>query len=198
MLIVLTFIADQVQAAERLVDFIHFIHGKQKAKSILLVAGNDVHEEWKTKIRLSSEVAFTNVELITADPKNLFSAAMEHVEAAYKEPWILLEPDCVPLVPMWIALIEDAYNQQSKKIMGPYLKNSEKTWLARQAVYPADINRFSSRDLTPLSSMTRVIQLGKYEKREDVRDKSNTDWAYLFCGDKTGELMRALRSEMKK
>jgi hypothetical protein len=193
MLIVLTFIADQVSQAEKLVDWMFFISGRQQGESILLVAGSDVHAEFTTKIRLSAEVAFKNVELIAADPKNLLGAAMEHVEAAYKEPWILLEPDCVPLIPRWMESIDLAYVRQPKKIMGAHLKNSEKTWLARQSVYPCDVNRFASRDLTPLSTKVQIIQQGRYEKREDVRPD-----AVLFCSDKTGELMKALRAEMKK
>lgn len=197
MIVNLTFNAEQAESAENLLDFIFFLHGRKKAYSIVLVGANNVHGEFSTKIRLAAEVAFFEVDIISTDAANLFGAATERMEA-FKEPWIALDPYCVPLIPRWIEAIEDGYENQPKKIFGPYLKDGDKLWLARNSVYPADLNRMPKTEWTPFSTKTRIIQLGKYEKREDVRDKSKDDPAYLFCGDKSGELIKSIRSEMKR
>lgn len=198
MIICLTFTKEQVAQVESLLDWMFMLHGKKQAGAILLVSANDVHEEYRTKVRLAAEVAFEHVDMIYADAANLFAAASECIEGRYRDAWLYLEPDCVPLVPRWIKAIEEDYKAQPKKVMGPFLKKEEALWVAKNSVYSQDIHRFSGGNLTLIATKTRCMQIGKYEKREDVRDKSKDDQAYLFCGDKTGELMSALRSEMKK
>lgn len=199
MIVNITFNSDQVKQTEALLDFIFFLHGKKKAYSVALVGANNIHEEFTTKIRLAAEVAFFEVDMIHTDAANLFGAAVERMES-FKEPWIALDPFCVPLMPRWIEAITDAYDNQPKKILGPYLKESEtsdKMWLARNSVYPADAFRLSKPDWMQFSNKTRIIQLGKYTGRADMRDKSKDDPAYLFCGDSTGELIKTLREEIK-
>ena len=196
MIIALTYTSEQAQAAEWLLDFIFFLHNKKQAPAIVLVGANDVHEEYRTKIKLAAELAFLDVDMILADASNLFPAAVERMES-YKDHWIYLDPYCVPLMPRWMDAIDDHYEAQPKKIMGPYLKDERGSWLDRFSVYPADLSRIQKTDWTPYSTRTRIIQLGKYTGRADVRDKSKDDPAYLFCGDKTGELIKTIRSEIK-
>jgi len=163
----------------------------------LLVGANDTHEEFRTKIKLAAEVAFREVDMILADAANLFGAAVARMDG-YKSPWVYLDAFSVPLTPRWLESLEDHYDDSPKKILGPYLKDGDKIWLGRHSIYPPDICRHTDGDWTPLSTKTRIIQLGKYTGRADMRDKSKDDPAYLFCGDKTGELIKTLCSEMKK
>lgn len=196
MIIIIPILAAYGAMTEKLVDYIHFIHGKKKADTILLVAANDLHGEWRTKCQLSAEVAFNNFEIIYTDAGNLFNAAAAHMDANYKEPWLYLEPDCVPIIPHWIEALEDAYEFQNKKILGAHVKIGDQIKLARQSIYPHDLNRFIQNDLTSMSTKIPIgglIQIGKYEKREDVG--ANT---VLYCSDKSGELIKTLRLEMRK
>lgn len=197
MIVALSFNAEQVAQAESLLDFIFFLHGKKKADAILLISAPNVHQEYTTKIKISAEVAFNHVHLIYGKSDDLFAAASECIESIYRDIWLYLEPDSVPLIPRWIEAIENAYLDQPKKILGPHLKKDERTWVAVNSVYSQDIHRMSGQELTICSTKTRVIQIGKYTGRADVRDKSKDDPAYLFCGDSSGELIKTLRAESK-
>jgi len=196
MIICLTYNSENAKAAESLLDFVFFLHNKKKAPAIVLVGAHDCHEEYRTKIKLAAEVAFLDVDMILADPANVFNAAVERLDSC-KDHWIYLDPYCVPLTPRWMGAIEDHYIAQPKKIMGPFLKDDKGTWLDRHSVYPAELFRIQRDDLTPFATKTRIIQVGKYNGRADMRDKSKDDPAYLFCGDKSGELIKTLREEIK-
>lgn len=196
MIVVLGIRSEQASAAEKLLDFIYFIQNKKKASAIVLVNGSDIHEEYRTKLKLAAEVAFEHVEMILGDPEHLFNAAVEFSDKL-RAPWVYLEPDSVPLKHNWLTQLDLAYESQHKKVMGPFLKSPDRVWLAKQAVYAPDLARFTG-DLTPLASRNRLIQIGKYTGRMDVRDKAPDDPAVLFCGDSTGELMTAIRKETKK
>lgn len=196
MIIQLGFTAAQANDAEALLDWMFQLHGKKKAMAIVLIAANDCHEEFRTKVRLSAEVAFNHVDSIIASPDNLFGASMEFSDGL-RSPWIYLEPDCIPLVHNWMSQLELAHEAQHKKILGPFMKSAEKIWVTFHSVYAPDINRMNGHDLTEFATKTRLIQCGKYTGRADVRDKSKDDPAYLFCGDSSGELIKTLRSELK-
>ncbi len=191
MIIVIPILPDQAEAAETLCDFIYQLSGRQQSGSCLLIASDDVHAEFKLKCQLAAEVAFSNVEVVTANKDNLFPTAISKIAANYKEPWLWLEPDCVPLKNGWREELETFYFTQPKKCAGAHLMDTAtgKHWLGRQSIYPAD--NFPA-DVFMASTKCRLIQQGSYTKREDVRPD-----AVLFCADKSGDLIAALRSEMK-
>jgi hypothetical protein len=193
---IIAFKSAQAAQVENLLDWMYQLHGKKKAAACVLIAAKDCHEEFRTKVRLAAEVAFTHVDSILADPANLFGAALEFSDGL-RSAWVYLEPDCVPLVHNWMTQLELAHEAQPKKILGPFMKTPEKTFVVYQSVYAPDINRMAGHDLTKFATKTRLIQIGKYKGRADARDKSVDDPAVLFCGDVGGELLKAIRSERK-
>lgn len=190
MIIAVTYTSEQVAQVEKLIEFIRFLKGKKKGYAIVLSGTDDTHDEFRTKLRLTAEVAFLEVDMVYANAGNVFGALVERM-AIYKEPWIRLDPFSVPLVPHWLDAIRDAYDNQPRKILGPHLTDGTKTWLAGTSVYPPDLINFPKTDWTPISTKTQIIQIGKYEKRTN-------DPAFLFVGDKTGEVMESIRVENKK
>ncbi len=191
MLIVTPFNSENAEMAEHLMDWIYFLSGKAQSGSCLLMAADDVHPENVLKVRLAAEVAFQFVEVGIANKDNLFLTAISKVNDNFKEPWLWLEPDCVPLTPDWQNRLSGFYDAQPKKCIGSHLVDKEtgKQWLGRQSVYPC--NGFPP-DVFTASTKCRLIQQGIYTKRDDVRED-----AVLFCSDKTGDLIHALREEMK-
>jgi hypothetical protein len=187
MIVCVTIKAEDVAAAEKLVDWMFQLNDRQQMESILLVFGSDVHEEFQTKIRLSAGVAFRNVDLITRDPANLFNAAAEYISNAYKSPWIYLDGYCVPLKKAWLDELQLEYMRQPKRIMGPHLKNPTKTWLSPHSIYPADFGRMPQRDWTEFSTKIQTIQLGRFTDMSEVRGN-----AVLFCSDRSGKLLEQL------
>ena len=197
MLLVIPFDASNAPVAEGLIDFIYFLSGKKKRGHCLLIAASSVHEEFRLKIKLSAEVAFENVELEIGEI-NLPSIA-KLVGESYKSNWLLLDAYCVPLKKDWFETLENLYQSQPKKHLGAYIKTIgndkvEQIMLARNSVYPPNaIQDIEAKlDLRKASTKCRLIQQGVYEKREDVRPDS-----LIYCSDKSGELMRTLRKELK-
>lgn len=197
MTIVIPFIKEQAAAAERMIDWIFWLNGQKKLDAVVLIAANYTHAEYTTKIRLSAEVAFNQVENISADTAGLFNAAADYADNNLKSSWLYLEPDCVPVKKDWQYELEIAYRSQPKKILGAHWKTeSGKFMLNRASVYPYDLSRYMSRELIQMSTKVPaggLIQLGKFEKREDVNPNT-----VLFCSDKSGELIKTLRKELKK
>jgi hypothetical protein len=181
---------NDAEEAERLLDFCFRLSGRIQSGSCLLIAPASLHEEFRIKVRLAAEVAFSHVDMTTA-ADNHFAAAASKVRDAYKEPWLFIESDCVPLRPDWIDQLSNAYDAQPKKFMGAHVKDADgKLFLARQSVYAADFNPALER--LGASTKCRMVQHGAYTKREDIRPD-----AVLFCSDKAGELIKSLRSELK-
>ena len=194
--VILAFPAEYAERAESLIDWMFVLHGRKKAMAIVLIAGNDCHDEHRTKVRLSAEVAFHHVDSIMADPANMFAAALEYSDSL-RSPWVYLEWNCVPLVPNWMAQLELAHEAQHKKILGPFFKSPDRLWVDVHSVYAPEMNRMAGHDFTQFATKTRLIQLGKFEGRADLRDKSTSDPCVLYCGDGEGVLLKSLRSEKK-
>jgi hypothetical protein len=190
-IIVIPYTAEQAEAAESLCDWVYALSGKKQSGSCLLISTDDTHPEFQLKVRLAAEVAFEFVDSATANKDNLFKTAVSRIADNYKEPWLWLEPDCVPLKPDWREQLSAFYDSQPRKCAGAHLtvKESGKLWLGRQSIYPA--TNFPP-DPFIASTKCRLIQQGVYTKREDVRPD-----AVLFCSDKTGELITTLRDELK-
>lgn len=189
MLIVLSI--TNAEQAEKLLDFIFRLSGRIQSGSCLLIAPANLHEEFRIKVRLSAEVAFSHVDMTTASDSH-FAAAASKVRDAYKEPWLFIESDCVPLRPDWIDQLANAYDAQPKKFMGSHVKDETgNIHLARQSVYPFEFN--PAVDRIGASTKCRMVQHGQYVKREDIRPD-----AVLFCSDMTGELISVLKTELKK
>ncbi len=193
LLIVIPFTKETASQAEKLCDFIFWLSGKASSGHCLLVATDGVHEEWKLKTRLAAEVAFETVDLVDIKTDDGFLASIASIVAKrYKSPWLMLDPECVPLKCGWIERLNEFYQSQPKKYVGSHVKTGEVILLGRNSIYPINaIDDFNDKvDLVAASTKCRIIQQGKYTALEEIRPDS-----VLFCSDKTGELMKAIRNK---
>lgn len=171
LLIVIPACSDDAPVAERLLDWVYQLGGKQASGHVLLVFAHDIHAEMKLKVKISAELAFEFVTEFQAtkkwlpnnlpdrgEPKtktelinNLWEQTANHIAHHYRWPWLWLEPDCVPLTPDWRSKLADAYANQPKKFMGSHMKrkvgDADHLFMARTAIYHAgafnELNKFS-------------------------------------------------------
>lgn len=217
--------------AEALLDFIAAQRGKQPRGACLLVCFPDVHPEAQTKLRISAEIAFESVEVLPLSwqkvpqmAKNeainqLWHQAALHIAQSYRTPFVVLEPDTVPLKADWCEVLAAAYEANHKRYMGAFLKGGdERLFLSRTAIYPpgaiADIGKWCLETQQPLvyaskapfeiiagdelvkrASKTKLIQSIRYDANTD-RSKVRED-AVLLHSDKEGVLLSLLRDELK-
>lgn len=212
---------DAVQA-EALCDYMALLKNKQPSGYLLLAFAPDVHAEMQTRIRIAAEIGFETVEVFVcpkyeghkgkAEAVNwLFQKTAGHLARTYKLPFLLFEPDCVPLTPDWLQNISDAYCEQPKLYMSNILSDAEKRkCIGRVGVYP----RGAAQDLNPSleskqpfeivagealvakTAKTRLIQMLPILDPMD-REKIRPD-AVLLHGDKSGILLSALMDGMSK
>lgn len=160
LLIVLPTCADDGPLAEKLLDWIYELNGKQQRGHILLAYAHDLHQEFKIKLKICAELAFESVSEFTATSRslahetmkpielktkveftnNLFNQTAHHIAGHYRWPWLWVEPDCVPITPDWIEKLAKSYQNQPKKFMGRKVKRgaagAEQVFFTRIGVYP--------------------------------------------------------------
>lgn len=188
MIIVLPFCdADKTQA-ERLLDCIYWIGGQKPYSHLVLISAPDVHPEFRIKTRLAGEIGFHSVALmeitrLEGDTKiqkinQMFRQAARYIHDCYREPWLWLEPDSVPLTPTWISDLEKSYHNQPRRYMGRHMKAKDSIFLSRVAVYPSnaitDLDQYCSgpapfervSQILPRSTMSTLFHIDKAFKPE--------------------------------
>lgn len=200
--------------AEKLLDLILFLQNKEPEGHGVIVIAPDVQQEMRDKLRLTAELVFRTVEVLNINPKDLpqmertpevksafvdamFEQVARRMSKAYKDPWLWLEPDCVPLVRTWKDRLLVEYMDSPKRYCGVRLSYGEAKALTMHCVFPADslkdmeaawaINipfRFYAFDL---SSRSSLIQLETITSLDDVHKVSKS--AVLLHGDKSGVLI---------
>ncbi len=82
----------------------------------------------------------------------LFKHCADHFWMVYKEPWLRLETESVPLAYTWLDEIEQAYNgiPRTKKILAALLADNRR--FPGTAVFPADLINCSLRAFAPTST----------------------------------------------
>jgi hypothetical protein len=184
--IVIPFNAETASKAERLLDCIYWLDGQSQDGSCVLVADSGTHDELKGKVRIAAEVAFDYVTVVQAQKDSPTLASTANFMRGFRLPWMLLEPDCVPLVKGWRRLLFAAYNSQPRRYIGPHMKSSTgEMSLSRIAVYPPDSYNDTEVPIFPFSTKTRLIQELEY----DGDDSKIRPDAVLLHGDKTGVLI---------
>lgn len=198
--------ADQARA-ERLCDLVWWM-GQNPVGHCLVVAGHDVHPEFQLKVRLAAEVAFHSVDFLKVTTQgtqkfekvnSVFRQVARHIFTSYKEPWLWLEADCVPVKPSWLMDIFQAYHTQPKRYMGRYLMVKDKRFMSRVGVYPVDaINDLEGAcntpapfervvDILPRATHTRLIHMEKWDPKKPLPDD-----VIIVNGDRTGQLVEQL------
>jgi hypothetical protein len=204
-LIVIPFNASDAPMAEHLLDWIYQLSGCKQSGSCLLVAYANVHEEFQVKVKLSADLAFSNLELVVAPEisssakpdriNHLLKFTAEYISNNYRLPWLWLEPDCVPLKKDWLKQLSKAYENQPKRFFGAYMKTGdEKLFLARISIYPPDaIKDIGKSELVSHSTKTRLTQEIKYNHETDLANIRED--AILLHSDKSGQLIIHLREK---
>lgn len=219
LLVVLPFCANDGVLAEHLCDFIYLVNRRVQEGHCLLVVAGDVHGEMQEKVRLAASVAFETVEVLAGpkivDPnKNIHinrmvSTAAAHIAKTYRTPWLLLEPDAVPLKYGWLDAIAESHYSQPKRYSGNFKKvvTTGQLFLNRIAVYPPDainelapalnggglFNLVSGPVVSPKATKTNLVQ------EVDFTDESITvrNDAVLLHHDKAGILMNKNREKFE-
>lgn len=144
--------------AEKLLDLILFLQDKQPEGYGVIVLAPDVPQEMRDKLRLTAELVFETVEILNVNPADMpkmertpetksvwvdamFEQAVRRMAKAYKDPWIWLEPDCVPLKRNWKDALHEEYFSQPKRYLGVRLSYGEAKALTMHSVFPADALR---------------------------------------------------------
>lgn len=131
----------------------------------LLVAANHITEDELRAARESASLSFAVVDAIRpphplqneAWPRGanwLFVTAARHIESQRLGAWWWHEPDCLPLCPGWLDIMEEEYSRCRKPFMGVYVNGvTMKDRVVAPsfngcAVYPEDAHtRFRNIDL---------------------------------------------------
>lgn len=206
--------ANDYPQAEALLDLIAAQRKKSPRGYILIVAAPDLHAEQTKKLQIAAKIGFAQVGLLPVGWKkdagkgkyeqvnHVMKSAAAHIWRHYKEPFIWLEPDCVPVVSDWLEVIEDEYERQPKLYLGPIVADDKgKKFLGRVAVYPRDcspdINSHcdgkapfeisAGETLVHRASKSKLFQQLVVNDPADC-DKVRSD-AVLVHGDKRGILL---------
>lgn len=183
---------------DALFDWHRILHRQLPTGHVLLAASHDAHAEIRRKLSIGAELAFESVkelQTVKSAKDDLFMQVAEHIGRATRWPWLWLDPSCVPLVSGWIGKLSEAYEAQPCRYMGPHLKDDKGLSLGRTSVHPASaINDFRTlRDRLPLSSKSRLIQVGAFAPGDDI-SKVRSD-AVLFDSCHTDALIEKLREK---
>lgn len=203
--------ADQLMA-ERLMDACYWIGGCKPQGHCLLVPGPDVHQEYKFKVRLAAEVAFSSVDVFELPSVNgetkiqkinsVFKQAARYVQECYKHPWLWLEVDNVPLRPGWMLKLFSAYHNQPKRYMGRHMQGKNQVFMSRTGIYPADaIHELDGAcnnqapfervaNILPRTASTPLIHMEKWDG-----NLAYPEGPVLLNRDRSGKLIEQLIEE---
>lgn len=206
-LVVIPFCAGDAARTEQLLEWIFELAERHQRGHCLLIAAPNVHPEMREKVKIAGEVAFKTCDLESPlIPENatkpsqitqMVSEAAKLVRDRYRMPWLLMEPDCVPVSPGWIASLSEAYAAQPKRLMGVKLQKVEppgKTLfqMARIGVYSSDYSPTEMGVINKMST-TRLIQLMTFSHGMTL-DKIKPE-AVLIHSDKEGNVIRLMREK---
>lgn len=143
--------------AERLIDQIFALNQKQQKGHAAILMSPDTPKENQDKVRISAEVTFKTVTIMAsmlpekATEKQLIIGsvmiqAAQYINKHYRNPWLWLEPDALPLQIGWQERIEQTYNSQPMRYMNGHLKQLDKDQkelfsITRMGVFPNDAIR---------------------------------------------------------
>lgn len=220
--IVIPFCKNDGAQAEQLCDWIYQLNDGKPKGHVLLVASGDTHPEMVTKVQIAAEVAFQTVTIFvessSAAPmripervNKLFRELSEFYSSHFNWPFLLLEPDAIPVLPDWMEQIVAAYEDQPKRFLGSFMQyagpdKALKLCLARVGVYPANaavtlksfcgvpvpFNMVAGDTVIPMANKTWLIQQMEIK---DVADLEKINPASVIVhGDKKGILLNSLQN----
>jgi hypothetical protein len=197
LLIVIPMSAANAAHAELLLDFIFELENKEQAGSCLLFVDPNVHAELRERVKIAAEIAFNHCDLVesTGLAKNPIDEIAAIVRDRYRSPWLLMEPDCVPLRKGWRNALAYAYDSQPYRFLG--IKQQRRVNDATMfrvhptAIYPPDGSLTTDKGVVMRTGATHLISLMNFEHGMTL-DKIDQN-AVLLKGDKTGNAIKLLR-----
>ncbi len=209
MIVVIPYNESDWQRAERLLDAIYWISLCKPIGHCVLAPNILIHAEFKLKVKIAAEVAFQSVDQIEVPVQKdatkiaAINATFRHVShymsQAYKDPWLWLESDNVPLKPTWMRELFKAYDAQPKRFMGRFMMAKSGMFMSRTGIYAndafKDFEQAVSGDppfervanLLPRCSSTSLIHMEKW--REDIALPPEV---VLLNGDRSGIMVERM------
>jgi hypothetical protein len=156
LLFVITLTNDDAEAVEKLLDYIRAISGKQGR--LVLGILSDVHEEMKSRVRISAGLAFDHVYEVPVNPladrgalpttkeNNLFRQMARYLSENFHWPFLWLTSQCTPTAPDWRQMLSEAYENQPHSYFGNRMKIKPKVppdapeifFMAKVGIYPSN------------------------------------------------------------
>lgn len=187
MLIVLPFCQKDKDAALRLLDWISQLGSNNWHHTSVLVAAASVpHEDLMQAIVTAKGIfgAVLGVRQNQADERGwpmssnaLFRTAVDYIEREACSPFLWLEPDCVPLVPDWLSIIEKEYKESGKLFMGA-IHNRPHRHLAACSVYPANV-----REINPNALKTDTAPWDLVDSEKTLEHTHSTNLIQHYWGE---------------
>lgn len=155
LLIALAYCQKDVALAKSLLTWMGELGGPYPGHSILLAADNAVGMPLKTELHAKAKDLFGHVETMMVDvpanqqgwPKGanrMFHQTSRQIKECFRQPFLWLEPDCVPLKPTWIIELEAEYGNSPKRLMGCFVQSKQpgmpKIYLPGCSIYPNDVH----------------------------------------------------------
>lgn len=221
-LICLPYWTDNMAQTEKLLDFIRAQNENQPIKGhILLVNHPKVDREMRERIKISAELAFSGVHELELRPltderspkwreiNNYFTQMATHIAKGFRWPFLIMEPDCVPLRRGWHSRLVLEYGSQPKAYLGSRMKieapgKPDMFLMARNGMYPpnaindippaeAPFEIAGAVNIFPKFTVSKSIQQTSIINESDLV-KVRED-AIICHGDKNGFLMRKLERD---
>ena len=167
MKVVTQFHAGDRPLLEKLLAWIAFLAPQGRHKLLLLADPADTTGDLD-KLHLLALKAFNQAEIDFVAPGpagNVFAynRGLTKALTETEEPFLWLEPDCVPLRADWLDAIERHYIESGKPFLGTTFERRGRNYLHSNAVYPAHVERYNHALLyavrTPVESVAPLRTL---------------------------------------
>jgi len=211
MIVTLPFNAQTAERTERLADAIYWTGG---GSHCLLITSPGIHPEMVKKVRISAQTAFQSVDMIELpmtdaqgdiqQANHVFRQTARYVADCYNQPWLWLEPQCVPLQDAWLDKLDALYLNQSRRYLGPIMQGKTHKFLHRIAVYPPnattdlDIHCMGANPFNRVANILPRTTGTMLFKVEQWKEGLKLDNALLIDGDPTGALIEQVIERSNK
>jgi len=159
---------------------------------LLLVADQNTPFDEVVKVSEAAGQAFNNLHIATTPESvigwpagcySLFRTACEAVQKRFNQPFLLMEPDAIPLCPGWFETIRDEYEHGQWPFVGHIYEGIEnfigERFMSGIGVYPADT-------ATRLKFSDTPVHWDVHHRHEIVPNASHTDLIVHFFGQLDG------------
>lgn len=216
MLVALAYCQQDQANAQRLLDWIDEL-GPYPNHQLLLF-----RERQSQSVRLPKGITIEESTFIDSwnswpiSTTNAFQSVARHIEYNSRQPFLFLEPDCVPLTSDWLDAIEAEYKRAGRPFMGAYVPQNGDVpeHLSGVSVYPGEVIKYAGQALmlddgapwdtavgnaiVMQAHCTDLIQHhwrhSGFKSMEEVRGRITSE-CRLWHSDKSGSLIELLRKE---